>query len=220
MTLQTARKPLSLVRPVAEPEPAPVSSTRRAPGEGEPDASLVERLLAGDTSVRERLYLRHVEYIAGMSARILRSVDASEDVVQDTFVIAFQRIHTLRDPAALRGWLAAIAISQVHRKLARDRLLRTFGFDGKLGDTPLDELAVEDTTAETRSELAALDLVLRELPARQRIAWMLRYVEGEPLEQVAAACRCSLATVKRWIVLADTRVQQYVRIARDEEVSS
>lgn len=185
----------------------------------ESDADLVAGVRAGRLACKERLYRRHVAYVGGMAARMLRSIDLSEDVVQDSFVIAFSKMDSLREPAAFRGWLAQIAVSQVHRRLSRQRLLRFLGLDRGLDDAPLDELARDDTTAEVRSELAALDLVLQELPPRQRIAWMLRYVEGEPLEAVAEACECSLATAKRWIAAGDERVKAHVRLATREEPS-
>lgn len=185
----------------------------------ESDEALVAGVRTGDARSKERLYLRHVDYVAGMCARLLRSIEAGEDVVQDTFVIAFSKIESLRDPNAFRGWLASIAVSQVHRRLSRQRLLKLVGLDGGLDDAPLDSLAREDLSVEARSELAALDLVLQELPPRQRIAWMLRHVEGEPIDAVAEACRCSRATVKRWLVAADRRVKEHVRIVTREDAS-
>jgi RNA polymerase sigma-70 factor (ECF subfamily) len=201
-----ARAKLAIVRAAAPPAEDDAAA--------ESDEALVLAVRAGDARSKKRLYLRHVDYIAGMSARLLRSIDASEDVVQDTFVIAFSKIASLRDPGAFRGWLASIAVSQVHRRLSRQRLLRLIGLDRGLDDAPLDELAREDLSVEARSELAALDLVLQELPPRQRVAWMLRYVEDEPIDAVAEACRCSRATVKRWIARADARVKEHVRIVR------
>jgi RNA polymerase sigma-70 factor (ECF subfamily) len=185
----------------------------------ESDAALVAGVLAGDAACKEQLYRRHVRYVAGMSARLLRSIDGAEDVVQDTFAIAFAKIGSLRDPEAFRGWLASIAVSQVHRLLARQRLLRLVGLDRSLDDAPLEALAREDCSIEARSELAALDAVLQQLPSRQRVAWMLRYVEGEPLDVVADACRCSRATVKRWIAAADARIRQRVNLASTEDAS-
>jgi RNA polymerase sigma-70 factor, ECF subfamily len=176
------------------------------------DSVLVVNALAGDTASKERLYRKHVDYIAGMSARLLRSIDASEDVVQDTFVIALQQLTTLREPAAFRPWLASIAVSQVRRRMSRQRLLRFLGLDRGLDDASLDELARADTSAEARLDLAALDVVLSALPPDQRIAWMLQHVEGETLENVALACRCSLATVKRRISAAEQRVRAYVEV--------
>jgi RNA polymerase sigma-70 factor (ECF subfamily) len=171
------------------------------------DAELVASILAGDARGREELYRRHVDYVAGMTARLLRSHHASEDVVQDTFVLAFERLATLRDRSALRSWLAAIAVSFVRRRLRKQRLLRALGLDGSDDDAALDRLVREDTSVEARSELAAIDLALRRVPVTHRIAWMLRYVEGESLSDVAVACACSLATVKRWIASADEVVQ-------------
>lgn len=206
MSAERANVRLTLVRTAASDQ-LPLES----------DEALVAGVLAGDPGSKERLYLRHVHYIAGMSARILRSIDASEDVVQDTFVIAFSKLESLRDPGAFRGWLASIAISQVHRVLERQRVLKLVGLDRGLDDAPLDELAREDLSIEARSELAALDLALQRVPARQRVAWMLRYVEGEPLDAVAEACQCSRATVKRWIAAADEHVRQHVRIEATED---
>jgi RNA polymerase sigma-70 factor, ECF subfamily len=210
MSSRSARGNLSIVRP----------APRRAPeveaAVVETDGALVAGVRAGDAKSKERLYRRHVDYIAGMCARLLRSVDASEDVTQDAFVLAFSKIELLRDPGAFRGWLAVIAVHEVRKRLARQRLLAFFGLDHGLDDAPLDELAREDLSVEARSELAALDLVLQSLPPNQRIAWMLRHVEDEPLEAVAEACRCSLATVKRWIAAADERVKEHVRIATKE----
>ncbi len=203
-----ARARLSIAR---APVP-PVGMT----SETESDAELVARVRAGETGSKKRLYLKHVDYIAGMCTRLLRSIESSEDVVQDTFVIAFSKIDSLRDPGAFRGWLATIAIREVRRRLARLRLLRFLGLDQDRDECPLDELARDDLSIEARSELAALDLILRRLPQRQRIAWMLHHVEGEQIDAVAGACGCSRATVKRWIAAADERVQRYVAIRREE----
>jgi len=191
-----ARAVLSLVRAPAEPAVS--------------DEVLVTRALSGDSDARRTLYERHFDYVTGMSARLLRSRDASEDVVQDAFVMAFERLASLREPAAFRGWLAAIAVSFVRRRLRKQRLLRALGLDGSHDDAALDRLARDDASAEARSELAALDLVLQTLPANHRIAWMLRHVEGEALDDVAVACDCSLATVKRWISAADERVRAHL----------
>jgi RNA polymerase sigma-70 factor (ECF subfamily) len=206
MSTRPTRAKLSVVRT------APATESAVPPD----DAELVGGVCAGDPRSKEQLYRKHVDYIAGMCARLLRSIDASEDVTQDTFLIAFAKIGSLRDRAAFRGWLAAIAVHQVHRRLARQRLRTAFGLDRPLDDASLDELAREDLSAEARSELAALDIVLQRLPPHQRIAWMLRYVEGEPLDAVAEACRCSLATAKRWIAAADGHVRLYVRVADPE----
>lgn len=52
--------------------------------------------------------------------------------------------------------------------------------------------------------------ILDGIPACERLAWSLRHVEGERLEDVAEHRGCSLATAKRWIASAAARIQQEI----------
>ena len=80
------------------------------------DAELVERALAGDGWAEEMIYRRHVATVASAARRLLRDGSEAADVVQETFLIAFEKLSTLAEPSALRGWLARIAVSRVHRR--------------------------------------------------------------------------------------------------------
>jgi RNA polymerase sigma-70 factor (ECF subfamily) len=193
-----------MVIPLPLPEPPRLRLVRE--GAPAPDAQLVQAACAGDRAAMKELYLRHGRYIAGMCARLLRSREEAQEVTQDCFVQAFSQLDQLRDGDAFRPWLAQIAVRLARRHLRRRRFLSFFGVRGE-EDASLDALA-EHAPAEARAELRRLDEVLLRLPAEQRIAWMLRHVEGEALEQVAAACGCSLATVKRRIDAADTQIRR------------
>lgn len=186
-----------------------------------PDADLVARSLAGDRFSREVLYRRHGRYLLGLTTRLLGSRGEAEEVVQDTFVIGLTQLASLREPAAVRAWLAQIAVSLVGKRLRRGRWLRflgrgLFGLGGG-GDDGGDEaggglagLAARDLSAEDRTDLALLDRALGRARAEVRVAWMLRHVEGYALAEVASACGCSLATAKRRIGEADALVGRFV----------
>jgi RNA polymerase sigma-70 factor (ECF subfamily) len=174
------------------------------------DAQLVKRAMEGDRWGREMLYRRHATYLLAIAARLLANRNEGEEVVQDTFVTAFEQLHTLREPAALRGWLAQIAVSQVRRRLRRGRLMRALGLDRGADDATLAELASPGTNADQRVELALVDRALGSVSANVRIAWMLRMVEGLELAEVASACGCSLATAKRRIAAAELAVRAHV----------
>jgi RNA polymerase sigma-70 factor (ECF subfamily) len=145
-----------------------------------------------------------------------RSRGEAEDVVQDTFVIAFGQLKTLRAPAALRGWLAQIAVSLVRRRLRRGRLLRLLGLDRGADDATLAALAAPGLDPEARTELALVDRQLGRLRTEPRIAWMLRRVDGLELTEVAAVTGCSLATAKRRIAEADQQLRRHVGLAEVE----
>src|SRR4051812_19199211 len=166
------------------------------------DADLVARAVAGDRWAREMLYRRHAAYLLGMAARLLASRGDAEEIVQDTFVVGFDRLGALRDPAAVRGWLAQIAVNMVRRRMRRARVLRFVGLDrdsarqggggagagggwgARGGDATLAALAAPGLDAEGRGELALFDRVLARMRAELRIAWVLRRVDGLELVEV------------------------------------
>ena len=172
------------------------------------DEELVVRARAGDRAAEEALYRRYARYVGGLAARLLGSQSDAEDVLQETFLIAFQKIGALRDDVAFRPWLAQIAVSRVRRRFRRRKLLRLFGLvDDEAG---MVELASPHASSETLTELALLDTALRRLPHEQRIAWVLRHVEGLALDEVARAIGCSLATAKRRISAAAEHVDLHL----------
>jgi RNA polymerase sigma-70 factor, ECF subfamily len=186
-------------------------------GEAIPDEELVGRAQRGDAWAEEAIYRRHVRHVFGLAARLLRNSVEAEDVVQDTFAIALEQLGSLRDGAALRGWLGQIAVSQVRRRFRRKKLLRFLRIDAGIDDATLETLAEGTAPPDVCAELAVLGRLLATLPDEQRLAWMLRYVEGESLEDVARLLDCSLATAKRRIAAADARVQHHVRVREPGE---
>lgn len=179
------------------------------------DAEIVRRACDRDVWARAALYHRYAREIGNLAVRLLRDRDVAADVVQDTFVTAFETIHTLRDPDRVRGWLRMIAIRHAHRRFRRRRMLRMLGIVAAPRAVALEDLALEDASQEARVQLRRIDAALATLPGRARLVWTLRMVEGETLPDIAAACRISLATVKRDFTAADSVVRRAVEEADD-----
>jgi len=179
------------------------------------DEALVERALAGERWAEEAIYRRHAHAVANLAARMLRCRADAEDVLQETFTIALEKLAQVRDPAALRGWLLGVATSRVRRRFRRRKLLDLLGFEREVDDATLDQCAAENTDQSTRSELVRLERVLQGVSFEPRLAWMLRHVDGHTLPEVAAALGCSLATAKRRLADAEVRVRKHV--AHDTE---
>ncbi len=170
------------------------------------DEELVRRALAGDRWGREMLYRRHAATLLAMTIRLLGNRVEAEEIVQDTFVTAFERLETLRDPAAVGGWLGQIAVNLVRRRFRKLRLLRFLGLDRGADDATLEALADVALPADERAELALVDRKLGAMKPEVRLAWTLRRVEGLELTEVASMAGCSLATAKRRIAAGDVLV--------------
>jgi RNA polymerase sigma-70 factor (ECF subfamily) len=183
----------------------------RAPSSGPDDAELVRRARAGDRWAFEAIFRRHVDDVLGLATRLLGRTGEADDVVQDTFAAALTKLDRLDDPAQLRPWLRGIAVHRVRRRLRARRWLSLFGLGGGAGGggegDGLFELASSDASPEVRGELVLIDGILARLPAEERIAWSLRRIEGEPLEEIARITGASLATVKRRIHAVEIRMR-------------
>jgi RNA polymerase sigma-70 factor (ECF subfamily) len=195
------------------------ADTAKTAAEGPSDAALVRRARAGETQAAADLYRRHVAYVLGMSVRMIGTRADGEDVTQEAFAIALERLDSLADPAAFRAWAAQIAVNLIRKRIRRHQLARLLGMDRGTPDATLEALATSHGNAEARAELALLDVALGRLPANQRVAWMLRHVEGEELETVARLTGCSLATVKRRIARAASGLAAHLGSGAIEEDS-
>jgi RNA polymerase sigma-70 factor, ECF subfamily len=185
--------------------PAIGTSTRPADADG----ALALAVVRGDRAAEETLYRRHAPSVLRLATRLLRSREDALDVLQDTFVAAFEDAGALRDPDAFRPWLHRIAVRLVHRRFRRRKLLAMIGLGRAAEAISLDDLADERVSPDARVELRWLDAALSELDDKTRIAWMLRHVEGLSLEETADACECSLATAKRRIAAGDAIVKSH-----------
>jgi RNA polymerase sigma-70 factor (ECF subfamily) len=203
----------SAVRPAWGARPVQLTSNERIP-----DAELVRRIGQGDRWAEEAFYRRYVALVHGTVRRLLGRAGEAEDVVQETFATAFEIFSQLRTPESARQWLMQIAVRKVHRRFRQRRFLRTLGLDRSADDAPLEQMAPADSSAKARLELTMLNEALSKLGTAERIAWMLRHVEGHSLDEVATQCGCSLATVKRRICAAHMHVCRYVALeGRDDE---
>jgi RNA polymerase sigma-70 factor (ECF subfamily) len=170
------------------------------------ETTLVRAAIQGDAEALEQLFLRcAADLTAWVSRVVLGSADA-QDIVQDTFVAAFTRLKTLRQPEAFRGWLRTIALTQVRRRFRKQRLLRRLGF-ADVEPVELESMVSEDAPPEVVTELRQVAGLLRKLPADEALALVLRRVEGYRLEEIAEQLGLSLATVKRRLAAAEQRFQ-------------
>jgi RNA polymerase sigma-70 factor (ECF subfamily) len=145
-------------------------------------------------------------YIASVGLRLLGRDADVDDVVQEVFVVAMRGLRNLREPAAIKGWLATVAVRIARRRLRRRRLRMFLGLESEPDYADLVVAASQEKALLITRAYEVLD----ELPVDHKIAWTLRHVEGEPLDSVARLCGCSLATAKRRIAAAQTVLDREV----------
>lgn len=196
--------------PDAQPEVYSGAVSARAPTPIEPYRSeaaaatleAAERIEVLDTA---SAYRRYAPYVAKIGMRILGRREEIEDFVQDVFVSVHRHLDDLREPGALKSWLATLAVHEATRRLKRQKLRRLFGLDHAPDYT---DVADAEASPEQRALLARVFQLLERLPAEDRVAWALRYIEGETMPRVAELCECSLSTAKRRVASAEAALER------------
>jgi RNA polymerase sigma-70 factor (ECF subfamily) len=164
----------------------------------------VDAPTAPDSPSGTLFFRRYSPYVAAIAYRLLGADSEVDDVVQDVFLAALGGLSQLRDPGAVKGWLATVTVRTVRRRLRVRRMKAWLGFDDVAN---FNEPIAAQASAEQQVLLHQVYRALDGSPVEQRLAWTLRHVQGETLEEVARLTDCSLATAKRRVAAAQTAIE-------------
>jgi len=164
------------------------------------EAALIERSQAGDLDAFNALVLTYQGRVYNLCLRMLGSPQAAEDAAQEAFIAAYRAVPRFRG-GSLRSWLLRIAANACHDELRRRRSRPQIPLETPADDERLSaEPPASDEPLEQRAERLELARCLQgclaSLPPDQRLAVILRDVQGLAYEEVAEATGTSLGTVK------------------------
>ena len=152
----------------------------------ETDTALVERARDGDRPAFEELVRRTSRLVFARLYLDTGRADRAEDLLQETYLLAFRSMRRLADPSGFRSWLLAIA----HNVLIDDarRAMRLKRLTPDLLDIPINTLrAAGPSPVEVaeREELRQRVLaVLRSMPEEYRLPLTLRYITGADYDTI------------------------------------
>jgi RNA polymerase sigma-70 factor (ECF subfamily) len=184
------------------------SDSPMAPGREDPllVAAVDPEDVARDSRRRlDELFKQHSGFVARLVLRLLGREDEVDDLVQDIFVSLFRHLGTIRQPEAMRGWLVTTTARMVRRRLR----VRRMGFLLRRNQRvdPL-HLEAHGPSAEDRLALWTVHRALEKVSVNARIAWVLRHLEQEGMDEIADILGCSKATAKRRVADAQLVVKK------------
>lgn len=172
------------------------------------DRRLVLRAQDGDPDAFERLIDRHQGRLFRIAYLVLGDRQDSEDVVQETLLTAWKRLHLLDDPEAVRSWLSQIC-SRRALDVARRRSSRATDaqppeiLHGRPDAAPRSDPA---RSAEVNAQMDALAQVLGTMEPDLRSCWTLREVDGMSYREISVALDITQSTARGRIARARTHV--------------
>jgi RNA polymerase sigma-70 factor (ECF subfamily) len=165
------------------------------------DATLARALIAEDPEARAAVFGRYRPMVARMAARFFRSQADVDDVVQEVFVCLLSRVHTLSHPEALRNFI--LSITRFTITYQKKRFLRRRW--EPLGEQHAD-FASFRVAPEARQTLERVFLRVARAGSLGRMAFMLRFIVGLEILDVASVLGRSPATIKRHLSRTRRRV--------------
>jgi RNA polymerase sigma-70 factor (ECF subfamily) len=165
---------------------------------------LVHALLRKDPGAPAALFDRYAPYVQRLLARVVGYAEPERaDLLHDVFVRALENVAELRTPRMLKSWLAGIAVFTAQEWIRRRK---------RVGPPVAPEHASAREAAavspETMEAFRSVVAVMNKLDDEDRLLFVLRFLEGMSLEEIAEACRLSISTARRRVIRAEERFRK------------
>ncbi|MGB7348123.1 MAG: sigma-70 family RNA polymerase sigma factor [Pirellulaceae bacterium] len=175
-------------------------------------ADLVRDAQAGDRDAFGLLFERYRPGIVALAMRRVRNADEAEELAQDVFIQAMQKIDQLRVPEAFGGWLRRI----VHR-MAINRMTRTrkaVACDPETLEATCLAEGTPDEEAQDREQAAAVRDSIDRLGAMDQETLKAFYLRGQTLIQMSVEFDAPVGTIKRRLHVARKRLAKEMDVTQ------
>ena len=184
-----------------------------------PDVALVARAKQGDTAAFEQLVRQYERQIFRVAQHITQNREDAEDIAQDAFLKAYEKLEQFQGNSKFSTWLVRIAVNESLMRLRKRKTSKTVSIDEDVetedGFVPR-EVADWSPNPEQQYKQAELNDILEKtiqgLPSGFRTVFVLRDVEGLSTEETADALGLSVPAVKSRLLRA--RLQLRERLSR------
>lgn len=211
---RTARPTTGVNLAVAQARIAPARGLATGPRVDESDC--IRRAQQGDVAAFEELVRTHQKRVLGIVAGILRWSEDIEDIGQQVFLKVYLAIKRFDGRSSFSTWLYKIAVNETYDYL-RKKKARKLVYEADLSVDQEERLGQKPPEVPTRAALdraedrQAVERLLSELPAEERLMIVLKEVEGYSVEEISQALKMNPNTVKVRMFRARRRLSDMYR---------
>jgi RNA polymerase sigma-70 factor, ECF subfamily len=195
-----------------------VGDTARTPAT---DAELVTDARSGSRAAFDALVLRYQGQAVAVAQSVLRNFELAKDAAQNAFVKAYLGLGSFREDAKFKTWFIRIVFNEAKTVWRKERARGAHvNVNTQAGDADEAQSIYEvipsqargpDEEAQGQEIRRCVERAARALPERQQEVFVLRYLEGFQLGEVADILEISVGTVKAHLSQAGDKVRQRLR---------
>lgn len=179
------------------------------------DYELITLAQRGDMAAFEQLVFAYDKQVLSIASRYVHSADDAKDIYQEVFLRVYRGLNRFRFKSEFGTWLHRITVNVCLTHRARNKRNRHVSIhdDGRTDyvSVDLESDGVADQHTIDAEINRCVQQAMEELPAKQRLAFMLRHFEGYKLKEIAGIMRCTEGTVKRYLFLATQRMREQLK---------
>lgn len=166
--------------------------------------ALVERIKAGDIDAFEELFNRYQKRIYNLIYRMVDNEQDANDLTQEVFIRVYNSINTIRTDASFAAWIRTVAIN-ITRDFFRKkkRTVKTDSYDAAINmDNGDIERQIEDISPnphnilESKETSKIVEKAISSLSQQHKEVIILHHIDGQDVENIAAALNLPVGTVK------------------------
>jgi RNA polymerase sigma-70 factor (ECF subfamily) len=180
----------------------------------DPDLPMVEASAAGDMGAFEELVRRYDRQLLRIAQQITQNSEDAQDVVQETFLKVFQKLHQFQRKSKFSTWLIRIALNQSMMKMRKRRSIQEVPLEYEDSEGECLPMDVADWSPDAEQLYSRVELqrilrkALEKLIPDLRVTFVLRDIEGLSIHETAAVLNLNPGAVKARLYRARLRLRE------------
>lgn len=175
---------------------------RKRPPAGLSDFDIIYRILQGEKALYELLLRRHNQKLYRIVRAYLQEGNEIEDVMQNTYLKAYEKLHQFRQNASFSTWLIRIGINEALAKVKEQGKVRSIQQSSKISHSSLlpqmqnrRQLSPEEVMIQKETKYL-IEKLIDLLDAKHKVVFIMKEIEGLSIREIADCLNLSPSNVK------------------------
>lgn len=160
------------------------------------DNHYISQVIAGNTAAYAVLIDRHKDLVFTIAMNITRSREDAEEVAQDAFLKAFQKLAGFRQESSFQTWIYRIVYNEAISRVRKNKMKLMDLEEEMTGNIPDEEIEEDVAGLDEQEQKLVIGKILDKLPEIDRVIVTLFYLESHPVTEIAEITGLGESNVK------------------------